>query len=513
MITRPVGLLKPTIDCLRIIRKKVYNMDQHEEKDPLLSRHVEVDKRLQVSHDSGDIDDDNLKMHTYANLSHSDVGKVDKRAMHPVTSFEALVHLVKGNLGTGLLALPYAVSKVGYVLGPAMLVVMGLVASHCMILLTRCSQALCKRHNTSTLDYGEVAEAAVWDFKFEKRIGSYTVTEIFTGKIAKTVVNIVLIMTQFGFCCVYFVFMGDNIREVAKACGFELDSRFWILILLPLVVVFSWIRNLDALAPLATVANICILFGLGAIMYDIFHLIGEKKAAVYEPSGVKMVEVAGTALPVFFGNAIYAFEGIGVVLPLENKAKNPIHFPKVVYLGMGVITSLYTVFGALGYLAFGDDIDASITLNLPGDKHLHSVVYHIVKLYFSYAIFVTLLVQFYVPMDFLEPPLIRRLGVKHEIIKLSVFRTIIITITAGLAIVIPKLDLFISLVGAFASSALAIIFPPILQILVFCRTNEPFWVKMLWVSKSLLIVVVGVAGFATGTYVALKEIVDYLKSQ
>ena len=100
---------------------------------------------------------------------------------------------------------------------------------------------------------------------------------------------------------------------MAKACGFELDSRFWILILLPLVVVFSWIRNLDALAPLATVANICILFGLGAIMYDIFHLIGEKKAAVYEPSGVKMVEVAGTALPVFFGNAIYAFEGIGVV--------------------------------------------------------------------------------------------------------------------------------------------------------------------------------------------------------
>jgi len=45
----------------------------------------------------------------------------------------------------------------------------------------------------------------------------------------------------------------------------------------------------------------------------------------------------------------------------------------VVYLAMGSITILYAGFGTLGYLAFGDDIDASITLNLPGDKHLHSV--------------------------------------------------------------------------------------------------------------------------------------------
>lgn len=61
------------------------------------------------------------------------------------------------------------------------------------------------------------------------------------------------------------------------------------------------------------------------------------------------------------------------VLPLENKIKNPSHFSGVVYLAMGSITVLYAVFGTLGYLAFGDDIDDSITLNLPGDKHLHSV--------------------------------------------------------------------------------------------------------------------------------------------
>ena len=56
-------------------------------------------------------------------------------------------------------------------------------------------------------------------------------------------------------------------------------------------------------------------------------------------------------------------------------------------------------------------------------------VYHIAKLYFSYAIFVTYLVQFYVPMDFLEAPLIAQLGVKHEHLKLMIFRTILVIIT------------------------------------------------------------------------------------
>ena len=158
-------------------------------------------------------------------------------------------------------------------------------------------------------------------------------------------------------------------------------------------------------------------------------------------------------------------------------------------------------------------------------------VYHIAKLYFSYDIFVTYLVQFYVPMDFLEPPLLSRLGAKHENLKRNVFRTVIVIITgehfiyiciwcllvnsslvAGLAITIPKLDLFISLIGAFASSALAIIFPPILQIIVFWREPEPCWQKLLWISKSLLIILVGVIGFATGTYVAVEGIVDYFKN-
>jgi len=59
--------------------------DQREEKDPLLPGRADAEKRLQISHESGYVDEENLKMHTYANLSHSDIGKVDKRSMHPVS--------------------------------------------------------------------------------------------------------------------------------------------------------------------------------------------------------------------------------------------------------------------------------------------------------------------------------------------------------------------------------------------------------------------------------------------
>ena len=97
------------------------------------------------------------------------------------------------------------------------------------------------------------------------------------------------------------------------ACGVEFDTRVWIAILIPLVTVFCWIRNFDSLAPLATVANLCILFGLGVILYDVIRLMDERKAAIFEHPEINKVVVTSTALAVFFGNAIYAFEGIGVV--------------------------------------------------------------------------------------------------------------------------------------------------------------------------------------------------------
>lgn len=72
-------------------------------------------------------------------------------------------------------------------------------------------------------------------------------------------------------------------------------------------------------------------------------------------------------LPLYFGTAIYAFEGIGVVLPLENNMKTPQDFgglSGVLNTGMIIVAALYTAVGFFGYLKYGDNVAGSITLNL-----------------------------------------------------------------------------------------------------------------------------------------------------
>ena len=143
----------------------------------------------------------------------------------------------------------------------------------------------------------------------------------------------------------------------------------------------------------------------------------------------------------------------------------------------------------------------------------------------------------YVPLDFMEPPLFKRLKInktrqpKRAFLFQIVFRSILVLITgrnnltvvcyyypliihcvaAGLAAAIPELHLFISLIGAFASSVLAIIVPPVLQIMLFYKVTEPRWQKMLWISKSIFIIGVGVIGFITGTYTSVQSIIDFFR--
>nr|XP_004666652.2 proton-coupled amino acid transporter 2 [Jaculus jaculus] len=414
-----------------------------------------------------------------------------------ITALQTLVHLLKGNMGTGVLGLPLAVKNAGVLMGPLSLLVMGLVACHCMHILVRCAQRFCHRLNKPFMDYGDTvmhalgASPSVW-LRNHAHWGRYTV-------------SFLLVVTQLGFCCVYIVFLADNLKQVVEAVnstavschGNEtalamatMDSRLYMLAFLPGLALLVFIRNLRVLTVFSLLANISMLVSLVIITQYISQ-------GIPDPGQLPLV-ASWKTYPLFFGTAIFSFESIGVVLPLENKMKDSHHFPAILSLGMSIITALYIVIGALGYLRFGDDIKASITLNLP-----NCWLYQSVKLLYVVGILCTYALQFYVPAEIMIPFAVARVSKRWALpVDLSI-RLAMVCLTCILAILIPRLDLVLSLVGSVSSSALALIIPPLLEVTTYYTEG----MSPLTIAKDALISALGFVGFVVGTYQALGELI------
>lgn len=75
-----------------------------------------------------------------------------------------------------------------------------------------------------------------------------------------------------------------------------------------------------------------------------------------------------------------------------------------------------------------------------------------------------------------------------------------------LAACIPRLESIISLVGAVSSSALALIAPPIIEIVTFWPVGFGKYNGMLW--KDIGILIFGLLGFVFGTYTSVADILN-----
>ena len=127
---------------------------------------------------------------------------------------------------------------------------------------------------------------------------------------------------------------------------------------------------------------------------------------------------------------------------------------------MTIVAILYTSVGFFGYLKYGDSARGSITLNL-GDNLLAQLV----RLAMAIAIFLSYTIQFYVPVNIIGPWLRSQLH-GDNVKRLADYglRIALVLLTFILAAMIPNLGAVISLVGAVSSSALALIFPPIIEV-------------------------------------------------
>uniref|UniRef100_A0A1B0G5A8 Amino acid transporter transmembrane domain-containing protein n=2 Tax=Glossina TaxID=44049 RepID=A0A1B0G5A8_GLOMM len=415
----------------------------------------------------------------------------NRQVEHPTTNSETLFHLLKGSLGTGILAMPNAFKNAGYITGSFGTIIIGLICTYCIHQLIKAEYELCRRKKIPSMNYPAVAETAMLEGPtiFQK-----------CSPVIGHLVNTFLLIYQLGTCCVYVVFVSSNIKSVADYyLETPVDVRLCMLIILLPLILINWVRNLKYLAPFSTLANAITMVSFGIICYYIF------REPVTTDGKDDFAPLNG--FPLFFGTVLFALEAIGVILPLENEMKTPKHFGGscgVLNVAMTLIVFLYVGMGLFGYLYYGHEIEGSITLNLPSKD----VLAQCVKGMLAFAIFITHGLACYVAIDITWNDYVaQKLGPQRKKLFWEyAVRTGLVLVTFLLAVAIPNLELFISLFGALCLSALGLAFPALIQISTHWYTTKGI-AKAWLLSSNFILIVVGVLGLVIGTYTSLAEII------
>ncbi|XP_058802943.1 proton-coupled amino acid transporter-like protein pathetic [Phymastichus coffea] len=408
---------------------------------------------------------------------------------HATSNFGAAAHLIKASLGSGILAMPAAVKNGGLLFGGIGVIVIGIVCSHCVHILVRSSQVLCRKTRSPHLDYPETAAAA---FEFGPKP-----LRRFSGFV-RSLVSCALVATQVGVTCTYVVLIAGGIKQLGNYYfHVNVDLRLYIAIIIPVLVFFGQIRHLKMLVPFSLLAN--------AFMSVSFAMILWQLCQKFKPLDELHYIADWDKIPKFFATVIFAIEGIGTVMSIENSMSRPQQFlgcPNVLNVSMTVVIALYAAMGILGYLNYGETAEGSISNNLP----IETAFGQTVKILISLAIAFTYGLQFFVPLEIISNAVKQKLSHKYQCLGETGVRVCMVMLTVIVAVAVPTLEPFISLVGAVFFSFLGVCIPAIVETVSCWDGHLGFGYWRIW--KNVVLVLFSMLALSTGTWVSVLDIID-----
>jgi len=300
---------------------------------------------------------------------------------------------------------------------------------------------------------------------------------ILYGPVMRFAVLFSITISQMGFVCAYMVFVSQNIQALVHTLtDNRIDLSYTILILAQccFFVPMSMIRRIEKLSVFALVADVFIMFGLFYIYYFDFMTLasdGPSKIALFNAE----------SWPLFFGTAIFTYEGISLIIPITESMREPEKFPAVLSGTMVGVTVLFASVGALCYLTFGENIQTNVLLNLPKN----SPVVGTVQALYSLAILLSVPLQLFPAVRIVETGLfMTRSGKNNPTVKWqkNLSRFAIVMMCATIAkFGSSDLDKFVSLTGSLACIPLSIIWPPLFHLKSIARKNWEIAVDILLV--------------------------------
>lgn len=341
--------------------------------------------------------------------------------------------LLKSFVGTGVLFLPRAFLNGGMLFSFVTLLTVSTLSYWCFILLT-----------TSRL----------------RLKGSYAeMGEMMYGKSMRSLINTSLVVSQMGFASAYMVFVSENLRAFVLAitkCKTDINIQLMILMQLVIFLPLSLYRNLNNISYVVYIADIFIVLGL---VYLYYYGI----STLVEQGGVADIILFNqNTWTLFVGTAIFTFEGIGLLIPIQDGMKSPSELPGILGFVMIIITFIFISMGALAYGAYGSQTETVILLNMNQENKFVNGVQFV----YSLAILLSTPMQIFPAITIMENAIFTRSGKYSRDVKWrkNLFRFGVVMVSACVAwIGANDLDKFVSLVGSFACIPLVYIYPPLIH--------------------------------------------------
>jgi len=268
------------------------------------------------------------------------------------SSFQAFLHLLKGNVGPGCLSLPWAFSTLGTPLGAAAVFLLGVLtgANGWSVVMARRKWFGLPRPDGAEVTYSDVGERA-YGTKFRKYVTAS------------------IMLQQLAVCTIFFSFIADN--TAALASEFFLDGaaltnyRVCVTLVLPAAMALSCVPNLKALGFAIKIAT--------GLLFSAFFFIGVVVIKNWgDYSGAKTNETDegrwSSTVPIAICAVMYSYEGISLVLPVESAMQKPESFARPYGLGLVGMIIIFTAFPSFCVAAFGTVDDGSITAFLLNNR-------------------------------------------------------------------------------------------------------------------------------------------------
>ena len=353
----------------------------------------------------------------------------------------AILTFLKAMLGPLLLFAPHMFAEAGALLAAVMLLIVGVLSMLGMSRLVEVQDALIGTAKGSSSTYAEVGGHAV-------------------GPIGFLLVESCLAVSQWLYCVGYPIFVARNMQYVLAAfLPAPPPLPLLTLIQLPILIPYCWIRDLHYLGYPMLMANVC----LWGSLVIIFTLVGQTLVNNAAENTAPPLALArfGFGTLLFTAQAVVAFEGIGLVLPIRDAMSEPKRFPIVLIGCMTAGTCTLLLVGFSAYAAFGDGTATFVTLNIEGPLALG------VRAAFSLAVILTYPLQLFPAVQALEAqlgllaPLPLNASGHERTVRLvwqCIARTCLVCAAFAFALYAPY-DNLVGLAGGLCAVPLAFIFP------------------------------------------------------